>query len=167
MLTGTFTFFRHDVSWGTKGSDKAEALPSVSSKKAAGEGPSVVEDVERVQEDIDAAFKETVTRAVAPLVVKETVEKPTMDVSQYHFAYPVKSRARVYSSLCFTFRTKIRRSEPAWSRSGCLPMPRWCSLSPPRTALAIRLLRSKRRSITTSHSSSGVPSASPWFGSSG
>ena len=25
--------FRHDVSWGTKGSDKADVLPSVSSKK--------------------------------------------------------------------------------------------------------------------------------------
>lgn len=72
---------RHDVSWGTKGSDKEEALPSVSSKKPGGEGPAVVEDMEKVQEDIDAAFKETVTRAVAPLVKKETVEKPNMDVS--------------------------------------------------------------------------------------
>lgn len=69
----------HDVSWGTKGSDKAEALPSVSSKKPTAEGPAVVEDMERVQEDIDAAFKETVTRAVAPLVVKEEKEKPNQD----------------------------------------------------------------------------------------
>lgn len=72
---------RHDVSWGTKGSDKDDALPSVSSKKPGGAGPAVVEDVEKVQEDIDAAFKETVTRAVAPLVKKEVVEKPNADVS--------------------------------------------------------------------------------------
>ncbi|KAG8855624.1 Chitin synthase, class 2 [Tulasnella sp. 330] len=80
-ILNTYAFCNlHDVSWGTKGSDKAEALPSVSSKKAAsGEGPAVVEDVEKPQEDIDAAFKETVTRAVAPLVVKESKETPTMD----------------------------------------------------------------------------------------
>lgn len=77
----TASKIRHDVSWGTKGSDKAEALPSVSSKKPTGEGPAVVEDVEKAQEDIDSAFKETVTRAVAPLVKKEEVEKPNMDVS--------------------------------------------------------------------------------------
>ncbi|KII94830.1 glycosyltransferase family 2 protein [Plicaturopsis crispa FD-325 SS-3] len=68
----------HDVSWGTKGSDKEEALPSVSSKKKGDSAP-VVEDTARVQEDVDAAFKETVTRAVTKVVVKEVPEKPTMD----------------------------------------------------------------------------------------
>ena len=52
----------HDVSWGTKGSDKAEALPSVSSKKGKTEDAAVVQDTERVQEDLDAVFKETVKR---------------------------------------------------------------------------------------------------------
>ena len=69
----------HDVSWGTKGSDKAEALPSVSSKKSKDDSAAVVEDTMKVQEDIDAAFKETVTRAVTKVEVKEEVEKPTMD----------------------------------------------------------------------------------------
>jgi len=69
----------HDVSWGTKGSDKAEALPSVSSKKSKDAETSVVEDVARNKDDLDAHFKETVTRAVTKLEVKETVEKPTMD----------------------------------------------------------------------------------------
>lgn len=69
----------HDVSWGTKGSDKAEALPSVSSSKAKDADAQVIEDTERVQEDLDAIFKETVTRAVSKLEVKEEVEKPTMD----------------------------------------------------------------------------------------
>ncbi|KAI6034169.1 glycosyltransferase family 2 protein [Pisolithus microcarpus 441] len=69
----------HDVSWGTKGSDKAEALPSVSSSKAKDADAPVVEDIHRIQEDVDAAFKETVTRAVTKLEVQEAVEKPTMD----------------------------------------------------------------------------------------
>jgi chitin synthase len=66
------------VSWGTKGSDKAEALPSLSSSKGKGDSP-IVEDVTKPQEDVDAAFKETVTRAVTKVVVKEEIEKPTMD----------------------------------------------------------------------------------------
>lgn len=69
----------HDVSWGTKGSDKEEALPSVSSKKGKDEA-AVVDDVHKVQEDIDSAFKETVNRAVAKMEKKDEVEKPTMDV---------------------------------------------------------------------------------------
>lgn len=66
------------VSWGTKGSDKAEALPSVSSKKTK-DADVVVEDVSRNKEDLDAHFKETVTRAVTKLEVVEEIEKPTMD----------------------------------------------------------------------------------------
>ncbi|KAF9006420.1 glycosyltransferase family 2 protein [Cyathus striatus] len=69
----------HDVSWGTKGSDKAEALPSVSSKKSKDADSPVVEDTTKVQEDVDAAFKETVTRAITKIETKEEVEKPTMD----------------------------------------------------------------------------------------
>ncbi|KAF8231892.1 glycosyltransferase family 2 protein [Tricholoma matsutake] len=69
----------HDVSWGTKGSDKAEALPSVSSSKTKDADAPVVVDTTKVQEDVDAAFKETVTRAITKLNVKETVEKPTLD----------------------------------------------------------------------------------------
>ena len=68
----------HDVSWGTKGSDKAEALPSVSSKKTK-DAEVVVEDTTRNKEDLDATFKETVTRALTKLETKEVIEKPTMD----------------------------------------------------------------------------------------
>lgn len=67
------------MSWGTKGSDKAEALPSVSSSKSKDADAPVVEDTTRIQEDVDAAFKETVTRAVTKIEVKEVPEKPTMD----------------------------------------------------------------------------------------
>ncbi|KAF8529171.1 glycosyltransferase family 2 protein [Hysterangium stoloniferum] len=69
----------HDVSWGTKGSDKVDALPSVSSKKTKEDQPAVVEDVTKVQEDVDSAFKETVQRAVTKIKVQEAIEKPTLD----------------------------------------------------------------------------------------
>nr|ADX07293.1 putative chitin synthase [Flammulina velutipes] len=69
----------HDVSWGTKGSDAAEALPSVSSKKSKDADAPSVEDTVKTQEDIDAAFKDTVTRAVTKVRNEEKVEKPTMD----------------------------------------------------------------------------------------
>jgi len=69
----------HDVSWGTKGSDKADVLPSVSSKKGKDDAPAVVEDIEKDQADIDASFQETVTRAVTKLSTKEEREKPTLD----------------------------------------------------------------------------------------
>jgi hypothetical protein len=75
----------HDVSWGTKGSDKAEALPSVSSSKGKNEEAAVVQDTERVQEDLDAVFKETVSRAVTKLDVKDVPEKPSMDDSNKTF----------------------------------------------------------------------------------
>lgn len=69
----------HDVSWGTKGSDKADTLPSVSSKKTGGEDTAVVEDTLRKQEDLNAIFQETVQRAVTKVEVVEKPEKPTMD----------------------------------------------------------------------------------------
>jgi len=70
----------HDVSWGTKGSDKDDALPTVSSKKGKDEEAAVVDDMHKTQEDIDSAFKETVNRAVARMNKKEEVDKPNMDV---------------------------------------------------------------------------------------
>ncbi|KAF8913861.1 glycosyltransferase family 2 protein [Gymnopilus junonius] len=69
----------HDVSWGTKGSDKAEALPSVSSSKSKDTDAAVVEDKTQAQADVDAAFKETVTRAITKVETKEVPEKPTLD----------------------------------------------------------------------------------------
>ncbi|MBW0494345.1 hypothetical protein O181_034060 [Austropuccinia psidii MF-1] len=70
----------HDVSWGTKGSDKVEALPAVSSKKTSKEGGAqIVEDIRHNQHDLDLQFKETVMRAVQPFNLTEENEKPTED----------------------------------------------------------------------------------------
>lgn len=68
----------HDVSWGTKGSDKADALPSVSSKKD-GEKDAVVEEVEKSSQDLESAFQETVKKALAPVKTVEDQSKPTQD----------------------------------------------------------------------------------------
>lgn len=51
----------------------------MSSSKPKNQDAPVVEDTTKPQEDVDAAFKETVTRAVTKVEVKEEVEKPTMD----------------------------------------------------------------------------------------
>ena len=50
----------------------------MSSKKTK-DAEVVVEDTTRNKEDLDATFKETVTRALTKLDTKEVVEKPTMD----------------------------------------------------------------------------------------
>jgi hypothetical protein len=52
-------------------------LPSVSSKPKGGE--AVVEDQAHVQADVDANFRETVTRAMTRIETKEVREKPTLD----------------------------------------------------------------------------------------
>ena len=65
-------------------------LPAVSSSKPKGDAPAIVEDVAQVQEDIDAAFQDTVTRAVSKLPKVKSIEKPTMDVRipSYPFSFP-------------------------------------------------------------------------------
>jgi len=72
------------VSWGTKGSDKAEALPSVTTKKGKADA-DVVEDVIKTDEDREKAFTEIVNRAITKLQVKDSADKPTMDDSNKTF----------------------------------------------------------------------------------
>ena len=91
----------HDVSWGTKGSDKAEALPAVSSSKEKGGEPGVVEDVQRNQDELDESFQLVVRRAVAPFKEDTTQEKPSMDVS-------------VPGEMVLNPRTRIKHSELDW-----------------------------------------------------
>ncbi|KAE8442277.1 hypothetical protein EG329_003537 [Mollisiaceae sp. DMI_Dod_QoI] len=74
----------HDVSWGTKGSDKADALPSATTKKEDGKG-AVIEEIDRPQEDIDSQFEATVKRALKPYVPEVEVEKKTLEDSYKSF----------------------------------------------------------------------------------
>ena len=51
----------------------------MSSHAEKGESGAVIEETEKTAEDLDTAFKETVQRAMKPVVTVETEEKPTMD----------------------------------------------------------------------------------------
>ena len=70
----------HDVSWGTKGSDKADALPSAQSTKTGDGKATVIEEPNMPQKDIDNQFEVTVKRALKPFVpVKDTQKKSLED----------------------------------------------------------------------------------------
>ena len=74
----------HDVSWGTKGSDKAEALPSANVTKGE-KNEAVVEEIEKEQEDIDSQFEQTVRRALAEYADNEAPEKKDVEDSYKSF----------------------------------------------------------------------------------
>lgn len=85
----------HDVSWGTKGSDKADALPSAETKKVDGK-TAVIEEPDKPQADIDSQFEATVKRALATWKEPETVEKKTLEDSYKSF------RTRLVSAWIFS-----------------------------------------------------------------
>ncbi|KAH9829757.1 Chitin synthase G [Teratosphaeria destructans] len=75
----------HDVSWGTKGSDKADALPSASTQKAADGKGAVIEEIDLPQADIDSQFEQTVKRALTPYVAPKEDMKKTLEDSYKSF----------------------------------------------------------------------------------
>ncbi|KAK0638771.1 glycosyltransferase family 2 protein [Cercophora newfieldiana] len=74
----------HDVSWGTKGSDKNDALPSATVSKGE-KNEVVVEEIEKPQEDIDQLFEQTVRRALAPFKEVEVAEPKDLEDSYKTF----------------------------------------------------------------------------------
>lgn len=74
----------HDVSWGTKGSDKADVLPSAQTTKVDGKA-AVVEEIDRPQEDIDSQFEATVKRALRPFVPPVEDERKSLEDSYKSF----------------------------------------------------------------------------------
>ncbi|PLN74736.1 hypothetical protein BDW42DRAFT_181822 [Aspergillus taichungensis] len=75
----------HDVSWGTKGSDKAEALPSAQTKKDDDSKHNFIEEVDKPQADIDSQFESTVKRALAPFSEPEEEGGTSLDDSYRNF----------------------------------------------------------------------------------
>ena len=75
----------HDVSWGTKGSDKAEALPSAQTKKDDKDKEAVVEEFDRPQADIDSQFEATVKRALSPYVPPPEKKEKSLEDSYRNF----------------------------------------------------------------------------------
>ena len=74
----------HDVSWGTKGSDKAEALPSAKTQKDK-DGKATIEEDDTPQEDIDKKFEATVKRALTPF--QEPVVTETKDLNDSYKSF--------------------------------------------------------------------------------
>lgn len=74
----------HDVSWGTKGSDKAEALPAAQIVKDE-KGEAAIEEIDKPQEDIDSQFEATVKRALTPFKPEEEVESKDLEDSYKSF----------------------------------------------------------------------------------
>jgi len=85
----------HDVSWGTKGSDKAEVLPSAKTTVADDGKAKVIEEADKPQADIDQAFEVTVKRALEPFVAPVEDESKTLDDSYKSF------RTRLVTSWIF------------------------------------------------------------------
>ena len=82
----------HDVSWGTKGADKADALPSAQTTKKsdAEEGASIeVLEYELPQADIDSKFEKVVKKALMP------------------YKEPKKDSSRSLDDAYKNFRTKL------------------------------------------------------------
>ena len=75
----------HDVSWGTKGSDKADALPSANTTKEKDGKAAVIEEPDKPQADIDQQFEVTVKRALAPYVEPKVVETKSLEDSYKSF----------------------------------------------------------------------------------
>jgi len=75
----------HDVSWGTKGADKADALPSAQTKKEDDGKAAVIEEIDKPQADIDSQFESTVKRALTPYIEPKNREKKTLEDSYKSF----------------------------------------------------------------------------------
>lgn len=86
----------HDVSWGTKGSDKADVLPSAQTKKDDKEKSAVIEEVDKPQADIDAQFEATVRRALLPYIAPVEKNEKNVEDSYRNF------RTRLVSTWIFT-----------------------------------------------------------------
>lgn len=75
----------HDVSWGTKGSDKADTLPSAKIKKGGKPSSNFIEEVDKSQADIDSHFAKTVKLALMPFVEQVEGDERSLDDSYKTF----------------------------------------------------------------------------------
>lgn len=75
----------HDVSWGTKGADKADALPSAKTTKDEGGKEAVIEEIDKPQADIDSQFEATVKRALTPYVPPKEHDEKSLEDSYKSF----------------------------------------------------------------------------------
>ncbi|KAH8669130.1 chitin synthase 3a [Xylariales sp. PMI_506] len=105
----------HDVSWGTKGSDKAEALPSAHVVKGDKE-ETMVEEVDKPQEDIDSQFEQTVKRALRPYQPVAEVAKVDLEDS-----YKTFRTSLVLFWLFSNLALIIGLTSDSWTEFGAVP----------------------------------------------
>jgi chitin synthase len=93
----------HDVSWGTKGADKADALPSLqTTKKSESDGGASIEilEYELPQEDIDSKFEKVVKKALAPYKEAKKTEVRSMEDEYRNF------RTKLIITWIFSYASK-------------------------------------------------------------
>ena len=83
------------------GADKADALPSVSSKKGKEDAAAVIEETEKTADDLEASFKETVQRAMTVIKVDEVAEKPNQDDQNKTFRTRLVALCLCFSDITF------------------------------------------------------------------
>lgn len=87
----------HDVSWGTKGADKPDALPAANSKTNEDGTAEVVEEVERPQTDIDMQFDLVMQRALKPYP-KEVKSKNKPDTDDQNKSF--RTNLVIFWAVC-------------------------------------------------------------------
>jgi chitin synthase len=98
----------HDVSWGTKGADKADALPSAQTTKqgSTDEGGSVeVLEYELPQADIDSKFEKVVKRALQPYEKPKRTKEATLEDAYKNF------RTNLIILWIFSYFTTVELSD--------------------------------------------------------
>ena len=150
----------HDVSWGTKGSDKADVLPSAQTTKTGDGKAVVVEEPDKPQADIDSQFEITVKRALAEYHPPEIVEKKTLEDSYKSFRTRlvtawIFSNALVSAAITSNDLHSIGLTVRKLVLFGCSEI---------LLTIAYRALRMLGRQIS-SEPCSGLQLAWQWFGS--
>lgn len=118
----------HDVSWGTKGSDTTEAMPSAKTKVVP--GGREVEIIDTSQKDLDSIFEEIVKRCLKPIEVVEEKQEKSLDDSYKNFrtrlitAWIMLNAAVVVviTSPTFDFlgtTVSCTNASRIWARQGC------------------------------------------------
>jgi chitin synthase len=75
----------NDVSWGTKGSDKADSLPSAQTKTQGKYDRPFIEEAKKTQYDIDQQFEITVKQALSPFIEELQNNEKSLDDSYKAF----------------------------------------------------------------------------------
>lgn len=94
----------HDVSWGTKGADKPDALPAVTAEQSK-EGSIIVEDNVLDEKQLEQAYAVARTRALTRPEKVDDREEPSADVRDDPDAHTDATRTRTDRSAPTSWRS--------------------------------------------------------------